>query len=108
MHRRQADKGPRLPLKPPRQEAIPHNSQGLLLANANRSYYDEWMITSPPPTPPGTPTHPVPASVQLPVSTGPQWRSEELLAGSDEALITHGDQVYRLRRTGTGKLILTK
>jgi len=39
---------------------------------------------------------------------GPQWRSEELLAGSEEALITHGDQVYRLRRTGTGKLILTK
>jgi len=66
------------------------------------------MITSPPPTPPGTPTQPVSASVQLPMPTGPQWRSEELLAGSDEALITHGDQVYRLRRTGTGKLILTK
>jgi len=66
------------------------------------------MMISPPPTPPGTPTHPAPASVQLPVPAGPQWRSEELLAGSDEALITHGDQVYRLRRTGTGKLILTK
>jgi hemin uptake protein HemP len=39
---------------------------------------------------------------------GPQWRSEDLLAGKDEALISHGDQTYRLRRTGTGKLILTK
>ncbi|HEX5682715.1 MAG TPA: hemin uptake protein HemP [Ideonella sp.] len=38
----------------------------------------------------------------------PTWRSEELLAGADEAQITHGDQVYRLRRTTTGKLILTK
>lgn len=41
-------------------------------------------------------------------ATAPRWRSEELLAGTDEALIAHGDQVYRLRRTGTGKLILTK
>lgn len=77
------------------------------LANANRSYYDERMITNPPPVLPGTPTLPAPVSVQLPLA-GPQWRSEDLLAGSDEALITHNDQVYRLRRTGTGKLILTK
>lgn len=65
-------------------------------------------MTSIPPAPPGTPTTPVPTSIPLPAPTGPQWRSEELLAGSDEALISHGDQVYRLRRTGTGKLILTK
>lgn len=38
----------------------------------------------------------------------PQWSSEQLLAGAEEATITHGDQVYRLRRTLTGKLILTK
>jgi len=43
-----------------------------------------------------------------PTAAGPHWRSEDLLAGTDEALIAHGDQVYRLRRTGTGKLILTK
>jgi hemin uptake protein HemP len=56
--------------------------------------------------PPGAP---VPASVPLPSqAAAPRWRSEELLAGTDEALISHGDQVYRLRRTGTGKLILTK
>lgn len=66
------------------------------------------MMTSPPSMPPGTPTHPAPTAVQLAVPSGPQWRSDELLAGKDEALITHGDQVYRLRRTGTGKLILTK
>lgn len=41
-------------------------------------------------------------------SAAPQWSSEQLLAGADEATITHGDQVYRLRRTLTGKLILTK
>jgi len=46
-----------------------------------------------------------PPDAQTPL---PQWRSDELLAGGDEALITHGDQVYRLRRTTTGKLILTK
>ncbi|MEK8032707.1 hemin uptake protein HemP [Ideonella sp. DXS29W] len=37
-----------------------------------------------------------------------KWASQDLLAGADEAIITHGDQVYRLRRTLTGKLILTK
>lgn len=71
------------------------------------------MPVSPLPLPPGRP-EPIPA--QLPatgaapasLATGPQWRSEDLLAGTDEALITHGGQVYRLRRTGTGKLILTK
>ncbi|HJV71172.1 hemin uptake protein HemP [Ideonella sp.] len=64
--------------------------------------------------PPGLP-EPLPAdppAIVAPVTAssagGPQWRSEDLLAGTDEALITHGDQVYRLRRTGTGKLILTK
>ena len=37
-----------------------------------------------------------------------RFLSEQLLAGAEEATITHGDQVYRLRRTLTGKLILTK
>lgn len=56
------------------------------------------------------PAAPVPASLAVPMPTAaaPRWRSDELLAGTDEALISHGDQVYRLRRTGTGKLILTK
>lgn len=57
--------------------------------------------------PPGAPISASPA-VPMPAQAAPRWRSEELLAGTDEALIGHGDQVYRLRRTGTGKLILTK
>jgi hemin uptake protein HemP len=43
-----------------------------------------------------------------PTAVVPQWQSSQLLAGGDEALISHGGQVYRLRRTTTGKLILTK
>ncbi|HEV8692113.1 MAG TPA: hemin uptake protein HemP [Ideonella sp.] len=64
-------------------------------------------IPTPPPTPPA-PINPAPVTAQAPVPNGRQWQSEELLAGGDEALIMHGGQVYRLRRTGTGKLILTK
>jgi len=35
-------------------------------------------------------------------------RSEELLHGQREVLIAHGDEIYRLRLTRNGKLILTK
>jgi hemin uptake protein HemP len=48
------------------------------------------------------------APLQAAGTAPPQWSSEQLLAGAEEATITHGDQVYRLRRTLTGKLILTK
>ncbi len=34
--------------------------------------------------------------------------SENLLAGGRELEIEHGDEVYRLRQTRNGKLILTK
>ena len=34
--------------------------------------------------------------------------SDALLGDATELLIEHGDTVYRLRRTATGKLILTK
>ena len=34
--------------------------------------------------------------------------SEQLLAGKAEVLIRHGDDVYRLRLTRNGKLILQK
>lgn len=34
--------------------------------------------------------------------------SESLLEGRTEILITHGNEVYRLRRTRNGKLILQK
>lgn len=38
----------------------------------------------------------------------PVYTSEELLQGTHEVAIMHGDQEYRLRLTGNGKLILTK
>jgi hemin uptake protein HemP len=66
-------------------------------------------IPTPPPTPPGLQPSPAPTAVlQFHTPSGPQYRSEDLLGAGDEALIMHAGQVYRLRRTGTGKLILTK
>lgn len=38
----------------------------------------------------------------------PRWQSAQLLGASREVEIVHGDQVYRLRHTALGKLILTK
>ena len=38
----------------------------------------------------------------------PRLRSSELLSGSREAIIEHGQDQYRLRLTSNGKLILTK
>jgi hemin uptake protein HemP len=46
----------------------------------------------------------------LPPSSLPQkvWTSEQLFGESVEVFISHGDQLYRLRRTRSGKLILCK
>jgi hemin uptake protein HemP len=44
----------------------------------------------------------------MPQPPRPEWNSDELLGHGDEALIVHRGDVYRLRRTLTGKLILTK
>lgn len=41
-------------------------------------------------------------------SAFPRWDSRTLLEGAGQAEIMHGDQVYRLRLTALGKLILTK
>jgi hemin uptake protein HemP len=38
----------------------------------------------------------------------PRWTTEQILAGGKEALIVHGDLVYRLRLTRSGKLLLFK
>lgn len=59
----------------------------------------------PPPTPPA-PT--VEASIPPRAPNIPQWQSEQLLRGSKEVLIHHGEEVYRLRLTRQGKLILYK
>jgi hemin uptake protein HemP len=47
-------------------------------------------------------------AADMPRPPHPQWNSDELLGAGDEALIVHRGDVYRLRRTLTGKLILTK
>ena len=43
-----------------------------------------------------------------PEKSVPRYRAEDLLSGHREALISLGDQVYTLRITRAGKLILTK
>lgn len=40
--------------------------------------------------------------------TRESWRSEELLGDKTEVQILHGTEIYRLRRTRQGKLILYK
>jgi hemin uptake protein HemP len=45
---------------------------------------------------------------QRPTEPRQSWRSEELLGDRTEVLIQHNDEVYRLRRTRQGKLILYK
>lgn len=50
------------------------------------------------------------ANDALRAATDPResWRSEELLGDKIEVQILHGTEVYRLRRTRQGKLILYK
>ena len=48
------------------------------------------------------------ASAPPPAAARESWRSEELLGNKTEVLILHGTEVYRLRRTRQGKLILYK
>lgn len=50
--------------------------------------------------------NPLPPAAGL---SGPRTvRSEDLMAGATELVITHAGQAYRLRITRNGKLILTK
>lgn len=83
--------------------------RGLFIANANRSYYDASMqenARAAAPTPPGASA--LPPAAPPAALAGKHWRSEDLLGGGSEAFIAHDGQLYRLRRTSTGKLILTK
>ncbi len=56
--------------------------------------------------------HPERHAAQIPAPPQPQARadhdSRELMRGTREVLIRHGDQVYRLRHTRNDKLILVK
>ncbi|MBT9594562.1 MAG: hemin uptake protein HemP [Vitreoscilla sp.] len=58
------------------------------------------------PAPPGAPA--LPPGAPPAALAGKHWRSEDLLGRGSEAFIAHDGQLYRLRRTSTGKLILTK
>lgn len=64
------------------------------------------------PMPPSSLPTPVPDQTHATSSpvTGPcpRWDSRTLLGQAEQAEIHHGDQVYRLRLTALGKLILTK
>ena len=54
------------------------------------------------------PAHAAAATSPAHAPASPQWQSEQLLQGSKEVLIHHGEEVYRLRLTRQGKLILYK
>jgi hemin uptake protein HemP len=75
------------------------------LCNDNHSHYNAGMTASDPPSP-------APASPDgIDAPTAPasaRWRSEDLLLRQAQVEIDHGGQIYRLRVTAQGKLILTK
>ncbi len=58
---------------------------------------------SPPKPPPAAATAPTRAS-----QTCPRYSSSTLFGAAQEIHIEHDSQLYRLRRTALGKLILTK
>ncbi len=66
----------------------------------------EAMSLSKPPSPERP--APPPAAARAGAPCPPRWSSQALLGDRAEVQIVHGDQVYRLRRTALGKLILTK
>jgi hemin uptake protein HemP len=57
---------------------------------------------------PSTPLEKPPPPVAPQPNPRDSWRSEELLGDRSEVLILHNNEVYRLRRTRQGKLILYK
>jgi hemin uptake protein HemP len=60
--------------------------------------------------PPATGASPVntPAAAPANTSRRRQIRSDELFSGQREVLIEHSGEIYSLRQTSKGKLILTK
>lgn len=78
------------------------------LVNAKDSHYSHLPMTSP------TPQRPLPfppAGVLIPVpgpQPGTRRIASEALFADGAVEIEHQQQVYRLRRTALGKLILTK
>lgn len=64
----------------------------------------------PPSLPVASPSSPRPrlSLPSRPAESTAELRSHELLRGSREVVIRHGEQTYRLRHTRNDKLILTK
>jgi hemin uptake protein HemP len=61
-----------------------------------------------PASPPPVPQSASPPAAETPLPPRDSWRSDELLGTRDEVFILHNNDVYRLRRTRQGKLILYK
>jgi hemin uptake protein HemP len=59
-------------------------------------------------TPAPEPAQPPPGSQSAPDTARVTWTTAELLGQKSEVLIQHGNDVYRLRITRNGKLILYK
>jgi hemin uptake protein HemP len=82
----------------------------LVAAEARGFILEDWQAamndrpTSPQPVQESSP----PAAVDSPRAPRDSWRSDELLGTRDEVFILHNNDVYRLRRTRQGKLILYK
>ncbi|WP_083748655.1 hemin uptake protein HemP [Pelomonas sp. KK5] len=69
------------------------------------------MQTQATPNPPGaatTTTKLPPAGSETPPATPRRWNSQTLFGLDREVEIEHAGQLYRLRQTSLGKLILTK
>ncbi len=52
--------------------------------------------------------HAIPINKQPPVAVLPTYDAQDLTGNGDQAHIVLGDQIYTLRITKSGKLILTK
>ncbi len=74
------------------------------LAIKNDSHYSDVMFTVPPPKPVPAPT----ADVRGHHTQVPCIDSQALLGPRGEVHIVHQGQLYRLRITSLGKLLLTK
>lgn len=66
------------------------------------------MPSSPPPAAPSLARSAPDPSTAPPVASCPVYSSATLFGPAQEIHIEHQSQVYRLRRTALGKLILTK
>jgi hemin uptake protein HemP len=79
-----------------------------MLAIENDSHYSADMLDDLPPQPPARPSATRPVRAAAPAAGDRRIDSATLLGPDGELFIDHQQQVYRLRITSQGKLILTK